>query len=51
MGAIDEYIDKYCKKHEIDKEEAKTHAIVKETQQYYKKIEQKKNENDKGAVE
>lgn len=26
----DEFLEKYCKKHEVSEEEAKTHAIVKE---------------------
>lgn len=36
MAEIDEYIEKYCIKHEISREEAEKHAIVKETAKYYK---------------
>jgi hypothetical protein len=35
MAEIDEYIEKYCVKHEISREEAEKHAIVKEIAKYY----------------
>lgn len=35
MAEIDEYIKKYCVKHEISREEAEKHTIVKEIAKYY----------------
>ena len=35
MAEIDDYIKKYCVKHEISREEAEKHAIVKEIAKYY----------------
>ena len=35
MAEIDEYIEKYCVKHKISREEAEKHALVKETAKYY----------------
>ena len=32
---MEEYIKKYCKKHEVSEETAKTHAIVEEVKIYY----------------
>lgn len=33
---INEYIDRYCKKHEVDRETAKTHLMVKLVSEYFK---------------
>lgn len=38
MAEIDDYIKKYCVKHEISREEAEKHAIVKEIAKYYKGV-------------
>lgn len=35
MAEIDEYIKRYCVKHEISREEAEKHALVKEAAKYY----------------
>lgn len=41
---INDYIDKYCVKHEVDRETAKTHFMVKVVSQYYK-------DKDKGKLQ
>lgn len=35
MAYIDDYIKRYCVKHEISREEAEKHALVKEVAKYY----------------
>ena len=40
MGVIEDYnrfLERYCTKHGISKEEAETHQLVKEMKQYYEK--------------
>lgn len=44
MNDFEEFVKKYCKKHEITPEEAKTHALVKEVQAYYE-------ERDRGVID
>lgn len=39
---LDKYLEGYCRKHEIDAETAKTHAIVKSVAEYYKDAEKGK---------
>ena len=39
MELIEEYIEKYCRKHEISREEALTHACVKNYAEYLKSVE------------
>lgn len=42
MKEIDEYIDKYCKKHKVTREDAEKHAIVKAvTAEYVKKAKER----------
>ena len=38
MAEIDDYIKKYCVKHEISREEAEKHAIVKEIAKNYEDV-------------
>lgn len=38
---IDSYIEKYCIKHKVSKEEARNHAMVKLTTAYYMKGQNK----------
>ena len=38
MNDFEEYVARYCKKHEVTPEEAKTHALVKEVQAYYERL-------------
>lgn len=38
MTNINQYIEKYCIKHEVNPEVAKTHAMVKAAAEYYKSI-------------
>ena len=40
------YVDRYCVKEEVTKEEAFTHALVKETAQYYIEADKDKVENE-----
>ncbi|MBP5168916.1 MAG: hypothetical protein ILP14_06915 [Oscillospiraceae bacterium] len=42
---IDEYIKKYCKKHECTEEEAKKHMMVRILSEYYKD-EAERHKND-----
>lgn len=44
MSDLDKYIDDYCRKHEISREEALTHACVRNATEYY-------NTRDIGKVE
>lgn len=36
---MDAYLKKYCKKHEVSREEALTHATVREVGRYYDEIQ------------
>lgn len=47
MAYIDDYIKRYCVKHEIRREEAEKHAIVKEAAKYYAIEEKKEKERIK----
>ena len=40
------YVDRYCVKEEVTKEEAFTHALVKETAQYYVEADKDKVKNE-----
>lgn len=35
MSKYEEYLEKYCKKHEIAKEVAENHSLVKEVKKHY----------------
>lgn len=35
MSDLDKYIEGYCRKHEISREEALTHACVRNATEYY----------------
>lgn len=35
MTSYEEYLEKYCTKHEVSKEEAEKHALVKEAKKHY----------------
>lgn len=35
MSDYEQYLEKYCKKHKISKEEAEKHALVKEVKKQY----------------
>lgn len=35
MSDYEEYLERYCRKHKITKEEAESHALVKEIKKYY----------------
>lgn len=39
---LEEYLEKYCKQHEISREEAMTHALVKEYARYAEDAERGK---------
>lgn len=38
MSEIDQYIEKYCKKHEVTPEEARSHSVVKAVAEYYETV-------------
>ena len=38
MSKIDQYIEKYCKKHEVTPEEARSHSVVKAVAEYYETV-------------
>lgn len=38
MTKLQEYIEKYCKKHEVTPEEARSHSVVKAVAEYYEAI-------------
>lgn len=42
MDKLDEYIQRYCTKHEISREEAESHVVVKEYAKYVKDAEKGK---------
>ena len=42
MDKLEEYIKRYCTKHEISREEAMTHAMVKEYAKYAEEAEKGK---------
>lgn len=44
MTEYEKYLEKYCIKHEISKEEAEQHKLVKEAKAYYE-------EKNKGKVQ
>ena len=44
MDALEEYIKRYCVKHEVSREEALTHACVKNYMEYLKTAENDKIE-------
>lgn len=35
MSEINEYIEKYCRKHEVTPDEARSHSVVKAVAEYY----------------
>lgn len=39
---LEKYLEKYCKKHDISREEAMTHALVKEYARYIEDVEKGK---------
>lgn len=39
---LDEYIERYCKKHKITPEEARKHQLVKDVAKYYEEIRRSK---------
>lgn len=39
MSRFEEYLQKYCKKHEVTPEEAKEHMLVREVKVYYDELE------------
>lgn len=51
MKEINEYIEKYCKKHEVDPEEARTHSTVRNAIQYYEHINDGKVVNIDGNID
>lgn len=38
MSDFEAYLERYCKKHNITKEEAEAHALVKEVKKYYEEL-------------
>ena len=38
MTKLQEYIEKYCKKHEVTPEEARSHSVVKAVAEYYETV-------------
>lgn len=38
MTKLQEYIEKYCKKHEVTPEEARNHSVVKAVAEYYETV-------------
>lgn len=38
MTKLQEYIEKYCKKHEVTPEEARSHSMVKAVAEYYETV-------------
>ena len=42
MEKLDEYLRRYCEKHEISRDEAMTHALVKEYAKYAEDAEKGK---------
>ena len=38
MTKLQEYIEKYCKKHEVTPEEARSHSMVKSVAEYYEHV-------------
>lgn len=39
MTDFEHYLEGYCKKHECTEAEAKTHAMVKNVEEYYKHVD------------
>ena len=42
MGAFEEYVERYARENKISQEEALTHAVVREVDDYYKNAEKGK---------